>query len=648
MKCTRVEFTGYKRLVKAQCNLDDRLIAFVGPNEAGKSSVLQGLAWLEGGSPLPPGAASRGQPVGDRSDEDTIACANYRLDTDDWIAIQDLDFQREDDTYVYRRWKVRDGSPYHALRPRLRRNPEPFDRARRALAKAPKALEGALRATDERSREDGDEISPERTWSQTCRAFVEKPDSAATESDIESMTSYASWLRDIGTGNAKPSLVAAGEAVAELAVVLGREHPHDAALSVLDERRPRFREFDRADRLLENEHAVTDEGQVPSVAFRRILDLGGTKLQYLRDVWADEGQRDTHLADCNRRLNDFFSTAWTQSRLSIHLKAEQHLLKLQVTVTEGDTTYYSTFGERSEGLKAFVALVGFLHSLPEDSPPILLIDEAETHLHLDAQADLIQVLQDRVRVTQVFYSTHSPGCLPLDLGRGLRFVEPTVHHYSSTLSHNFWDSKYPGFSSVLFKMGASAFAFSALRKAVLAEGSTDMILLPRLLRDATDLETLPYQVAPRMSDFDESEVERSEIATNVVYLVDGDQGGRDRRKNLLRKYKVPRELILSHASGYAVEDYIDAATVVRVVSALRADDKQEAQLTISALPTGHTLSQRIEKWFSLRHIDPPSKFAVATRLANSQDLKLRPGAKQKLQTLHNEIVAALIQRPSGS
>lgn len=51
MKCKRVEFAGYKRLLDAKCSLDDHLVAFVGPNEAGKSSVLAVLpGWTP---PLP-------------------------------------------------------------------------------------------------------------------------------------------------------------------------------------------------------------------------------------------------------------------------------------------------------------------------------------------------------------------------------------------------------------------------------------------------------------------------------------------------------------------------------------------------------------------------------------------------------------------
>lgn len=46
MRLMRIEFHGFKRLVSASCNFDGILIAFLEPNEAGKSSVLEGLAWL--------------------------------------------------------------------------------------------------------------------------------------------------------------------------------------------------------------------------------------------------------------------------------------------------------------------------------------------------------------------------------------------------------------------------------------------------------------------------------------------------------------------------------------------------------------------------------------------------------------------------
>ncbi len=647
MKCIRVEFNGYRRLLAASCNLDDRLIAFVGPNEAGKSTVLRGLAWLDlpGDAPLPAGSASRGQHVSERLDKDAIVSTKFRLESDDWDALQGVAFERTQKAYTYSLLRRRDGSRIHALNPSLVREQEPFSAAKRALGRAPKALENALQAADEAFEDEAEnDGSPERTLHDICISLLDQPDRAAEGDEVEALRRFARWLLKTGEDLAKPSLVSAGQSINEVASILAKPHPNAEALAILDKRRPRFREFDSADRELENEIDVTGEGASPSVPFSRVLDLASTDVDYLRRIWPDEGARDTHLSDCNRTLNDFFRKAWTQSNLSIHLKAELNLLKLQVTIAEGGKTYYSTFGERSDGLKAFVALVGFLHSLPDTRPPILLIDEAETHLHLDAQADLIQVLQDRVAATQVFYTTHSPGCLPLDLGRGLRFVEPTDQHYSSTLSHDFWSTKHPGFSAVLFKMGASAFAFSALRNAVLAEGPGDMVLLPRLIREATGKETLPYQVAPRMTDFDETTVGRLEVATSVAYLVDGDRGGRDHRKDLKRKYKVPAELVVSHPPGYAVEDYVDPALVIDAVNDLRVDGKKDSPVSLAALPAGETLGQRIDKWFANHHVDPPGKVAVATRLVNTEGLKLRTGAKARLKALHAEILEALERR----
>jgi len=69
MRLTKVEITGYKRLAHASCNPDGRLIALLGPNEAGKSSVLEALAWLsgvEGPTGAKPTPGPTGMPCGGR------------------------------------------------------------------------------------------------------------------------------------------------------------------------------------------------------------------------------------------------------------------------------------------------------------------------------------------------------------------------------------------------------------------------------------------------------------------------------------------------------------------------------------------------------------------------------------------------------
>jgi energy-coupling factor transporter ATP-binding protein EcfA2 len=648
VRCIRIEFSGYKRLLSTGCNVDDRLVAFVGPNEAGKTSVLKALAWIDspGDSALPGSLASRGQNFAERKGDDHVATATYRLESDDWGTLGHLDFETTAETYRYAYGRNRDGGRFHSLTPRLRREPSVFKSTARALDKAPKALAAMLAAGSDAFENDQSELDV-RELHRVAVAATANPDRTATTSDLTDIRRFAAWLTAANPATGRVALAQAAEGLLKVADLLETEHPNADALAILEARRPRFREFAPDDRDLDSEFDTNQEVDALSEPLRRLLDLAGTSLAYLKGVWADESGRDTYLAECNERLQAVFEKAWSQSKLTVRLKAEYSLLKVQVKVIEKERRYYSTFGERSDGLKAFVALVGFLHALPDREPPILLIDEAETHLHLDAQADLIQVLQDEVAATQVFYTTHSPGCLPLDLGRGLRFVEPTHEHYASEITHNFWDSRHPGFSSVLFKMGAAAFAFSALRHAVLAEGPSDMILLPTLIRLATKSDTLRYQIAPRMVDLDETEVRRNEVAANVAYLTDGDQGGRDKRRHLRKKRRVPSRLLVAHPHGYAVEDYVETAQLLSTINELRTDSKRTEAIMPSALPPGETMGQRIDKWFDARNIEGPSKVAVATRLAShGADLRLRPGATTRLQKLHIEITEALDSRHS--
>ena len=58
MRCTRINFEGYKRLANTGCNVDGRIIAFVGLNEVGKSSLLAALVWLTADEPVPLPVAS--------------------------------------------------------------------------------------------------------------------------------------------------------------------------------------------------------------------------------------------------------------------------------------------------------------------------------------------------------------------------------------------------------------------------------------------------------------------------------------------------------------------------------------------------------------------------------------------------------------
>jgi AAA domain, putative AbiEii toxin, Type IV TA system len=133
------------------------------------------------------------------------------------------------------------------------------------------------------------------------------------------------------------------------------------------------------------------------------------------------------------------------------------------------------FTEHSDGLKAFVALRAFVAraAIEDDDQvkPIVLVDEADRHLHYDAQADLVTVFEEQDEAAQVIYTTHSAGCLPRDLGLGIRAIVPKVSEVDGEIRqgdhseaiNRFW-TKGPGFSPLLLAMGAGAFAFAASKR----------------------------------------------------------------------------------------------------------------------------------------------------------------------------------------
>lgn len=476
----------------------------------------------------------------------------------------------------------------------------------------------------------------------SVRAVLENPERDWAEARVGQLGQLAEVL-EANSGLPK-SLAGAAQQLRTTAAVLSEPHPRESAVEGMESRRPKFRLFSEDLRELPSGQDLNVAQPDFPAGLVNLLKLAGTSQGALQQVIAQgESVYETEIKECNKRLASTFSTAWSQSEMTVELKVEGTVLKVRVTVTDVKTgkEYVSTFGERSDGLRQFVAMVAFIHSTGDTIPPILLVDEAELHLHINAQADLIAVLQDEIPVTQVLYTTHSPGCLPFDLGRGVRFVEPQENYYRSDLRHNFWDSKTPGFSAVLFKMGAGAFAFTALRNAVLAEGPSDMVLLPSLLKLATGLQTLKYQVAPRLADFDEDELFHAEVAANVAYLVDGDQGGTNLKRHLVKKRRIHRSLVVSHSTGYAVEDYVDIDQYLEAVNSAIRPDGPAVAVAKAALPVAPTIGKQVDLWARANGVEI-SKFAIASQLVMlGPNLKLRSGARSRLENLHLAITAAL-------
>jgi len=429
--------------------------------------------------------------------------------------------------------------------------------------------------------------------------------------------------------------------LSSLGSLIDREDPTEGVKKKLWSLTPDVVMFTEADRTLASTYTLDDSllGDEP-VALANLARLAELDLNALVQA-VQTGQvsrRDTIKNKANIALANYFKDAWQQSDLKVELNVENKLLRIGLVE---DGVHASVFDERSAGLRMFVALTSFLAARNSGRATILLIDEAETHLHIDAQADLVQMFAKQDKADKVIYTTHSPGCLPADLGVGIRAVVPDADE-TSHVENSFWRQEGGGFTSLMFAMGASAAAFTPARCAVIAEGATDMIVLPSLMRAATGQDSLPYQVAPGLSEMPRNSYPELDFqAAKVAFLVDGDGGGQRLAEAIGRA--IPEDRIVA-IDVHGIENTLDPNfyrdTFITVLRDLNAS------VTIGEPPTlpDATVAPwagALEAWATSQGYRAPTKQEVANHIIELDEVLLSPHGALALKQAHAALLAAL-------
>ena len=403
--------------------------------------------------------------------------------------------------------------------------------------------------------------------------------------------------------------------------------------------------FSDEDRRLASSYELTAEDvPTPPAALRNIATMAELSLD---ELWktinnGDEGARETLIEQANQTLQTKFSEVWNQSNISAHLKINGASLEIRV---KQDGRTITQFHERSAGLQMFVALVAFLTVKGQAVPPILLIDEAETHLHIDAQADLVNEFVTQTRAAKIIYTTHSPACLPPDLGTNIRAVVPDPENgQRSLVEGSFW-TKGVGYSPLMLATGAGAAAFSAARKVVLAEGATEMLLLPSLIKKAVGVDDLDYQVAPGLSEvplimYPELDL----VGARVAFLVDGDAGGKHLRDNLVEA-GVPEGRIVTLGAP-TLEHLIDPDAYKLVVARFVNEGVGAGTVAAADVPDlpkdgASTWSKVINAWSTANGYNLPGKRAIASRLVEEGLAVPSSDGMEVLKAAHGALTSVL-------
>ena len=193
-----------------------------------------------------------------------------------------------------------------------------------------------------------------------------------------------------------------------------------------------------------------------------LLTLGGSDFKAISEAARQDSKLRlfTLLTRINRRLEKFFALYWKQEPLSMQLSIVHD--QVVVMVRNHETDIHTELSQHSDGFRSFLALVAFVAvRAAGEVKPILLVDEADMHLHYDAQAALVDMFTQQTFAAKIIYTTHSAGCLPEDLGLSVHQIRLS-RNSDSEVVNGVWANS-AGVRLLLLAMGASLRSHSVRR-----------------------------------------------------------------------------------------------------------------------------------------------------------------------------------------
>lgn len=593
---------GYRRFKeRTNVRLLENLIALIGQNESGKTSFLQSLEELNGVGKISEQDQTR------RVDVTTAVSATFSLEETDLDKLTEVEEGENIEKCTFT--KVESGEIIVEADPKPSHNHQPRKEMRTTLSQFSESEVFGVRALRNvrsnlkqiHNRFDSEKDYLGDTTISRIQETISKLDNVVENSDISqeeqvSIEEINENLRALLKHEKKPAPKQARE--------------------ILSDIRPKFFSFDEEDRSLKSKYDLNTVLPNPPSALSNVAEMAGLDLQELKE--AAEASK-IHITrdmteNANEKLEKYFSQSWVRSDVVPVFDIDGTILHINVRTP--DDGKRAPIHQRSDGLRWFVALVAFLNQENAGRNPILLVDEAERHLSYDAQAELVEVLETQTVAQKVIYSTHSAGCLPSDLGRGIR---PVVQKEGerSDIENGFWTDE-PGFKPIMVAMGLSPLAFTVARNSLIAEGPCETILLPTLIRQATGKSDIEYQVAPGAANVGEERISEllSETGRSLI-LLDGDGGGVENKDDLIEAGANPEKIKTYRdfsGEGLVLEDLIDPGKYAEAVNN-EIEEWQEtaAELEVDDIPDIDRV-QAVEDWCNRHNLDTPSKVNVSQRL----------------------------------
>ncbi len=609
----KVYINGFKRFNEASVLLDRKLLAFVGANEAGKSSFFEALLSIETKTPYDLFQLTKGLKL-DNKPEHIVVEVEYMLEDQDKCKIKEF-YGEGAPQYYYLQKKV-NGSIIDGFRggSSIKRDLNDKFKLLKIISEF-ETLKSFNRFLDKNYYLD--EEDSQFDYSQTLRNLLISFKEQLEEDNVFDIGEKILLLFEKKLKYENDSIKIKKnkiiEHISSLSNILKKEHPLDRFLEYCQLKRPKFVLFENNDRILKGRYTLNELAN-PTAALLNLLTVAKIEVsEFLNAINRNDDDERLRLQEiANKNLKKQYST-WSQSRVYPSLLLDKDSLSIKIKLPN---EAFIGIEYRSDGFKQYIALKAFLNTKSYELP-VLLIDEAEIHLHYAAQADLIKEFEQQDYVNSIIYTTHSAGCLPSDLGSGIRVIEQIFDKKADTgeskIRNSIWRND-AGFSPILFAMGANIISFTLARKALLAEGASETILLPRLFRDAYNLENLDFQIAPGIAEIPKNKIKDLKLeAAMVSYIVDGDKGGENIKKRLI-KNGIEENNIVSLDNECTLEDYVNPNILLKSINReLKRINDGKIEINIDQIPKNNRISFFKDICKNLKY-EYPSKVRIAENI----------------------------------
>ncbi len=140
---------------------------------------------------------------------------------------------------------------------------------------------------------------------------------------------------------------------------------------------------------------------------------------------SDSQKRSIQLAKAAAKITGNFHDYYKQNKIDLSVVPNGE--KICFWVKDSNSTTLFKIEQRSKGFQWFLSFYLCLNAECSDNETsVILIDEPDLHLHAKAQQDVLKVLTDLSKKSQVIFGTHSPYLIDAERLDRVRLVEKRV------------------------------------------------------------------------------------------------------------------------------------------------------------------------------------------------------------------------------